>query len=162
MKKYWSIVMLLCVVAFSASAQGKKEKAGKDSKYGAAITKDGAEDVTTMPEKMKGQQSAQVKIKGTAKSVCQVKGCWMTTDLGNGKTMRIRFKDYAFFMPKDAAGQIFYAQGKISWDTTSVSQLRHYAEDAGKSQQEIEKITEPAVELVFLAEGVILEAKKPE
>lgn len=162
MKKCFSVVMLLCVVAFSVSAQGKKAKAGKDNSYGATITKDGAVDVKVISEKMKGQPAAQVKITGIIKGVCQVKGCWMTTDLGNGKSMRIRFKDYAFFMPKDASGQTFYAQGKISWDTTSVAQLRHYAEDAGKTQEEIEKITEPAIELVFLAEGVILAAKKPE
>jgi hypothetical protein len=84
----------------------------------------------------------------------------MTTDLGNGKSMRIRFKDYAFFMPKDADGRTFYAQGIASTDTTSVAQLRHYAEDAGKSAEEIAKITEPKVEIVFLAEGVILEEAK--
>ena len=93
-------------------------------------------------------------------AACQVKGCWMTADLGNGESMRIRFKDYGFFVPKDAGGKDFYAQGVASWDTTSVAELRHYAEDAGKSKEEIEKIKEPKVELVFLAEGVIIEEKK--
>ena len=168
MKRILAIAALLMLVVFAADAQktnkGKAKGKGKDktSSYGAAITKDGAFDVNALPGKMKGQASLEVKIKGTVKAVCQVKGCWMTTDLGNGKTMRIRFKDYAFFMPKDCNGQTFYAQGKASWDTTSVAQLRHYAEDAGKSQEEIEKITEPVVEIVFLADGVILEAKKPE
>ena len=101
-----------------------------------------------------------IKITGTAAAVCQVKGCWMTTDLGDGKSMRIRFKDYAFFMPKDGAGKTFYAQGVASWETTSVAQLRHYAEDAGKSKEEIEKITEPKKEITFLAEGVLLSGKK--
>lgn len=168
MKRILAIAALLMLVVFAADAQktnkGKAKGKGKDktSSYGAKITKEGAFDANALPGKMKGQASLDVKIKGTVKAVCQVKGCWMTTDLGNGKTMRIRFKDYAFFMPKDCNGQTFYAQGKASWDTTSVAQLRHYAEDAGKSQQEIEKITEPVVEIVFLAEGVILEAKKPE
>jgi hypothetical protein len=168
MKKVFSIVVLVTMVCFTVSAQqGNKEKQkakgkSKDSTYGAPITKEGAFDVHTLPEKMKGQSSMDVKIKGTVLAVCQVKGCWMTTDLGNGKTMRIRFKDYAFFMPKDCNGKTFYAQGKATWDTTSVAQLRHYAEDAGKSKEEIEKITEPSVEITFLAEGVILEAKKPE
>ncbi|MCW5908576.1 MAG: DUF4920 domain-containing protein [Chitinophagales bacterium] len=163
MKKVLAVCMLVVVAVLGVQAQsGKKTKGAKETSYGAPITKDGAVDVKLMPEKMKGQPAAQVKITGKVISVCQVKGCWMTADLGNGKTMRIRFKDYAFFMPKDCSGQTFYAEGKISWDTTSIAQLRHYAEDAGKSKEEIEKITEPAVELVFLADGVILEAKKPE
>ena len=168
MKRILAIAALLMLVVFAADAQktnkGKAKGKGKDktSSYGAAITREGAFDVNALPGKMKGQSTLDVKIKGTVKAVCQVKGCWMTTDLGNGKTMRIRFKDYTFFMPKDCNGQTFYAQGKASWDTTSVAQLRHYAEDAGKSQEEIEKITEPVVEIVFLADGVILEVKKPE
>lgn len=168
MKRILAVAAVIILVAFSASAQSKnKGKAkgkskSKDTTYGATITKDGAFDVHALPGKMKGQAALDVKIKGTVVAVCQVKGCWMTTDLGNGKTMRIRFKDYAFFMPKDGDGRTFYAQGRASWDTTSVAQLRHYAEDAGKPKEEIEKITEPAVEITFLAEGVILEAKKPE
>jgi hypothetical protein len=41
-------------------------------------------------------------------------------------------------------------------DTTTVAQLRHYAEDAGKSKEEIAKITEPKIELTFMADGVIV------
>ncbi len=151
-------------------AKGKegKEKGGKKDKkknastgsYGAAITREGAFDVKALPGRLKGKASEEVKIKGTLVAVCQVKGCWMTADLGNGQTMRIRFKDYAFFVPKDAGGKEFYAQGVASWDTTSVAELKHYAGDAGKKQEEIDKITEPKVELVFLAEGVIIEEKK--
>ena len=33
---------------------------------------------------------------------------------------------------------------------------RHYAEDAGKSKEEIEKITEPKIAYTFLADGVLI------
>lgn len=39
---------------------------------------------------------------------------------------------------------------------TSVEELRHYAEDAGKSKEEIESITEPRIEYTFMADGVYL------
>lgn len=160
--------MLIGVLALNAqqACDPAKEKGGnKKSKsstgnFGATITKDGAIDVKTLPAAMKGKASSNVKIKGDVLAACQAKGCWMTADLGNGESMRMRFKDYGFFVPKDAGGKEFYAQGVASWDTTSVAELQHYAEDAGKSKAEIEKITEPKVELVFLAEGVILEEKK--
>jgi len=40
--------------------------------------------------------------------------------------------------------------------TVGVAQLHHYAQDAGKSQAEIEKITEPEVSLVYDARSVIV------
>jgi hypothetical protein len=45
----------------------------------------------------------------------------------------------------------------MSLETLSVEQLRHYAEDAGKSQEEINKIKDPQVSLTFLADGVYIE-----
>jgi hypothetical protein len=41
-------------------------------------------------------------------------------------------------------------------DTTSVDDLKHFAMDEGLSKEEIEKITQPKVELAFEAEGVII------
>lgn len=169
MKKLFAICLVLLVTAISIQANegGKKDKAkkskstkGGDQAFGAKITKDGAVNVADLTNKMQGHEQMNVKITGKASAVCQVKGCWMTTDLGNNKPMRIRFKDYAFFVPKDCTGKNFYAQGIASWDTTSVAELQHYASDAGKSQKEIDAITQPVVELVFLADGVIIEGKK--
>lgn len=172
MKKLLTLAFAICSCTVMLNAQSHaakthaKEKSAKSTtkaatnSYGAAINKDGAVDVKTLPAKMKGQKSMNVKISGDIVAACKVKGCWMTADLGNGETMRIRFKDYGFFVPKDAGGDFFYAQGTASWDTTSVAQLQHYAEDGGKSAEEIAKITEPKIELVFLAEGVLIEPRK--
>jgi hypothetical protein len=139
--------------------KSKASKSAPVGTFGLVISKDGAMDVKGLPEKMKNEKELFVKIQGDVVAACQVKGCWMTADLGNGQNMRIRFKDYGFFVPKDAGGNKFYAQGTASWNETSVAELQHYAEDAGKSKAEIEKITEPKKELVFLAEGVLLEKK---
>jgi hypothetical protein len=76
--------------------------------------------------------------------------------LGDGEEMRVTFKDYGFFVPLDAAGKTVIMEGKAYYDTTSVDMLRHYAEDAGESPEEIEKITEPKLELAFEATGVLL------
>lgn len=137
----------------------KNKKTAVAGNYGVAVSKDGAIDVKQLADKMKNEKELFVKIQGDVITACQVKGCWMTADLGDGKSMRIRFKDYAFFVPKDSGGKKFYAQGVASWKETSVAELQHYAEDAGKSKAEIDKITEPKRELVFLAEGVLLEKK---
>ena len=47
-------------------------------------------------------------------------------------------------------------QGDLFLDTTSLEMLKHYAEDAGKSEEEIALITEPIYELGFIADGVII------
>ena len=70
--------------------------------------------------------------------------------------MRVTFKDYAFFVPKDASGKTVIMDGYAYKNVTTVAELRHYAEDAGKPKEEIEKITEPESELVFEAHGVII------
>ncbi len=57
------------------------------------------------------------------------------------------FKDYALFMPKDLAGNGIVLEGKAFTSVTPVAELQHYAEDAGKSKEEIAKITEPKREV---------------
>jgi hypothetical protein len=100
--------------------------------------------------------SLSTVVKGTVEDVCQMKGCWMNIAGTDGEAMMVRFKDYGFFMPKDIAGREVIMSGKAFFQTTPVDELRHYAEDAGKSPEEVAKITEPKRELSFLADGVIL------
>ncbi|MCE2790741.1 MAG: DUF4920 domain-containing protein [Saprospiraceae bacterium] len=46
--------------------------------------------------------------------------------------------------------------GKAYRETTSVEDLKHFAEDEGKSAEEIAAITEPKTELKFMASGVMI------
>jgi hypothetical protein len=98
-------------------------------------------------------------LRGTVNEVCQAKGCWMTIAAGEDEEMMVKFKDYGFFMPKDISGREVVMHGKAFYQVTPVDELRHYAEDAGKSAEEIAQIMEPKRELHFLADGVQLLAK---
>lgn len=142
--------ILFLLALFAASA------AFGQTTYGEKSTAEGAIPASSITSKMKGLDSIAVKVKGTVASVCQKKGCWLQVDIGEGKAMRVRFKDYAFFVPKDISGKTVVLDGNAYNSTTSVAQLRHYAEDAGKSKAEIEKITEPVVNLDFEARSVIV------
>ena len=85
-----------------------------------------------------------------------MKGCWMKISVEND-TVLVRFKDYGFFVPKNGIeGKRTIINGNISVDTLSVAQLQHYAEDAGKSKEEIDLITEPKITISFLADGVLI------
>ena len=73
-------------------------------------------------------------------------------------TILVRFKDYGFFVPKSGAeGKTAIINGQLSVDTLSVAQLRHYAEDAGKSNEEVSKIINPEITISFLADGVVID-----
>jgi hypothetical protein len=102
----------------------------------------------------------KIKVMAEVESVCQVKGCWMKVKLENGESMRVTFKDYGFFVPKNLAGQKVIFEGKPEIKTTSVEELRHYAKDAGKNEAEINAISKPKTELTFVADGVLVPATK--
>lgn len=113
------------------------------------------DDLATSFLTMKKTDTLFAKVQGTIKEVCSKKGCWMTLDMGGEKDLMVRFKDYGFFMPLDAKGDVII-NGFATISETSVDELRHYAEDAGASEQEIEAIVAPELTYSFEADGVLL------
>ena len=80
----------------------------------------------------------------------------MSLELPGGQESFVKFKDYAFFVPLNAADQEAIVSGKAFVSETSVAQLQHYAKDAGESEEAIAKITKPKVEYKFMADGVLI------
>ncbi|PHS68410.1 MAG: DUF4920 domain-containing protein [Flavobacterium sp.] len=104
---------------------------------------------------LKAGDTVSVKMTTKVNEVCQSKGCWMRLDLGNDEVM-VKFKDYGFFMPKNIADKEVIVNGKAFISEVSVEEQRHYAEDAGKSADEISAITKVEKTLSFEADGVLL------
>lgn len=151
---------LAFIVTTACAQQAEIVVSDAGSHYGEMITVDNAltydELLLQLGEKA---EITDVKVKGMVEKVCQAKGCWMnivSETNPSEEPMFVKFKDYGFFMPKDLAGQSVIMRGKAYKEETSVDELRHYAEDEGKSKEEIAAITEPAVELKFMADGVII------
>lgn len=126
------------------------------TKHGEDITEDGAISTSEFLTQFEGKGVLETKITGSIEEVCSKKGCWMVMNLSEDKDMRVTFKDYEFFVPLDAAGKETIIQGTATMDTTTVEMLKHYAEDAGDSQEEIDAITEPEFNYAFEATGVII------
>ncbi|MBO0341723.1 MAG: DUF4920 domain-containing protein [Bacteroidota bacterium] len=103
-----------------------------------------------------GKDSLQTQIVGEIKEVCQSKGCWMKVQLDSDDEVFVRFKDYGFFVPKDAAGKKVVMNGAAFLEEMSVEDQRHYAEDEGASEDELAQITAPKKTLRFEAEGVLI------
>lgn len=99
-----------------------------------------------------------VILDGFITQTCAKKGCWMDVKMLEGDTMMVRFKDYGFFVPKEGVEDLrTVMRGTAKMDTISVDLLRHYAEDAGDTEDEIMQITEPRFVLEFIADGVLIE-----
>lgn len=99
-----------------------------------------------------------VILDGFITQTCAKKGCWMDVKMPEGDTMMVRFKDYGFFVPKEGVEDLrTVMRGTAKMDTISVDLLRHYAEDAGDTEDEIMQITEPRFVLEFIADGVLIE-----
>ena len=125
--------------------------------YGEKITPDSAIAIDELATAMGNNTELTTKLTGTVEAVCQKKGCWMDLKKADGTKMRVTFKDYGFFMPKDCKGKSATIHGIAKVEETSVADLQEYAKDAGKSKEEIAAITKPEKELVFEADGVILQ-----
>ncbi|MCX7547090.1 DUF4920 domain-containing protein [Xanthomarina sp. F1114] len=127
--------------------------------FGEKIDADQAVELVSIAEdykNMKVGDSVSTKLIGKVDQVCQAKGCWMKMDLGNDEQVMVKFKDYGFFMPKNIAGKDVIIDGEAFVSELSVEELRHYAEDAGKSEEEIAAITEPRRTYSFVANGALL------
>lgn len=146
--KLIAIVALTLGLTYGATAQ--------DAHYGKKISEKGAVPAAQLASNMGNKTETKAKVEGTVESVCQMKGCWVKLKTADGQTMRVTFKDYGFFVPKDISGKTVVIEGVAKQTTTPVSELRHYAEDAGKSKEEIAKITEPEKAITFVADGVIV------
>lgn len=149
MKKYL-ILLTLTAGLYSCNS------IAQENYYGAKITPDNAVSVDELASKMEGKDEVNIKLVGKVAEVCQAKGCWMTIQKSDGSTMRVGFKDYAFFVPKDISGKTVIINGTASNTITTVDELKHYAEDAKKSKEEIAAITTPKKEVSFEADGVIV------
>ena len=122
--------------------------------YGKKISTDNVIDYDTFIENSKIVSKS--KIEGTILSSCPKKGCWMQVKI-DSDTIQVTFKDYGFFVPKTGLeNKKTILEGYPKQDTISIKMLKHFAEDAGKSQKEIDKITKPEYKISFIADGVII------
>ncbi len=158
------LILIALVATFTACTGGQKtattatdEATGKTVEYrGEEINGKGAISVDELFVKIADKEEIPaIKVEGEVISVCQVKGCWMRMAAADGQELMVKFKDYGFFMPLDLTGKIVM-EGKAFKQVTPVDELRHYAEDAGKSAEEIAAITEPEEEILFEAFGVMI------
>ena len=152
-------IILLCMpVLFSATlllAQAPEGPADKGMTFGTKTTPEGAINADDVTATLQGKESASVKVKGEVVEVCKAEGCWLKMKTATG-TIMIRMENHAFFVPLAMNGKTIVAEGTASLKETSVDMLKHYAEDAGKSKEEIDAIKAPKTEVLLKAKGILV------
>jgi hypothetical protein len=154
MKNVLIIIALLLFV--STTSEGQSNTDADYASFGEKITAKKVKSYEKLLKKLSKKDSVETKIVANVDAVCQMKGCWMNIGEESGTSTKVRFKDYGFFVPKDIAGKEVIVEGVAFKEITSVNDLRHYAEDAGKPKAEIDAITEPKEEIMFIATGVLV------
>lgn len=159
------VFISLCLLALIIGCKGPqkiptapmKESLGEN--IGAEVINPNPISLHQLVGQLASQDTVKTQLKAKVEGVCQVKGCWMnlvSRDITSDESIFVKFKDYGFFMPLDLAGSEVIVDGIAYREITTVDELKHYAEDEGLSAEEIAKITEPAEELKFMADGVII------
>lgn len=157
--------LFICLFVFSCAKkeenteevntpEEKTEVVADQTKFGVAVDVSNPFTLASLEKEMTTNDSLDCVVTGTVDKVCQKKGCWMTLKKEDGSTVRVTFKDYALFMPKDLSGKEVVLHGMAKAKTESVDMLKHLAEDEGKSKEEIDAITEPVTSLAIVADGV--------
>jgi hypothetical protein len=149
---FYAVLLLFATQLTFAQEQVKKEYYGKKFTVSEKPGRDGA-----VFKNLSLKDSVQTQLVGEIKEVCQVKGCWMKVKINTDDEVFVRFKDYGFFVPADAADKKVYMDGIAFLEEMSVDDQKHYAKDSGASQEEIDKIMEPKRILRYEAAGVLIE-----
>ncbi|WPY97954.1 DUF4920 domain-containing protein [Christiangramia sp. OXR-203] len=166
MKKFAFILAFFCLLSCDRKKHNDEAEAVLEDNveanyesYGQEISPKGTFSSSVMLEKyesLRGGDTINVKFDTKINSVCQSKGCWMVLELPGVDDVMVKFENYGFFVPKDAMGKDVIVRGKAFIEETSVEEQRHYAEDAGKSIDEVMAIREPVKKFGFTADGVLI------
>ena len=158
MKKF-KFIICFAIISISCKSQTEAKFVSEFNSYGTKITADKSfskDEISKTYDNLKVGDTINVKFNSKINAVCQNKGCWMKVELADNKEVFVKFKDYAFFMPKDSKNKEVIVNGKAFVSEESIADQKHYASDAGKSQEEIDKITTTKKTLSFMADGVLI------
>ena len=152
MKKLFFASLLLITIGATAQ-QKEKTPAAKGVVYGTVTTEKSALSPDELSAKLVNNQYEGL-VKARVVDVCKAEGCWIKVQRKDGTAMMVRAKDHAFLMPENIVGKTVLIEGSATVKETSEEMRKHYAEDAGKSKEEIAKIKGAEKDIQFSATGV--------
>lgn len=152
MKNVKLLGLVLIFALFACSGAGDKEDA--HLVYGENPDYENVQTPTALRAALEQSDSIAANFEGKVLEVCKKKGCWMKVDYGAEAPLMVTFKDYGFFVPEEIEGEEVILEGTVKKELIDIATLQHYAEDAGKSQEEIDAIDQPEEKYTMVATGV--------
>lgn len=119
--------------------------------YGEGVNQSKAVRLPALAKVIDRLHGRPIRLDGRVSDVCRKKGCWMVLREG-GQEIRVRFKDYSFFVPRDCSGRQVIVEGIATRKTIPEAEARHYAEESGDPEA-AKAIKGPQQVLTFTATG---------
>lgn len=154
--KQFILVFFAVISMLLTQAQPPNIEAKTGMSFGKSFEPAEAMDINKAMEGLVIDEPRRVLAKGKVTEVCKAEGCWIKVATNNGPVM-VKMKDHAFVVPVSLADKEVVIRGTGKIQETSVEMLKHYAEDAGKSKEEIDAIKEPKRQPIIYAEGIIVQ-----
>ena len=173
MKKFISLMVLVLAFSLTAFAQEKTEKnkpTEKDKteaiptdgvlKRGAALGNSKKVSLAKVLKNPAKYANRQVRVEGVIVRSCKMEGCWMElAPKQDAKSVRVKMKDHAFFVPLDAAGAAAKAEGVFTVKTLTKEEVKHMIEEDDAKFDNINQ-DGTVTEVSFEATGVELTRRK--
>jgi uncharacterized protein YdeI (BOF family) len=177
MKKFISLIILVLAFTVSALAQDKMnmdenekgqptdkdmtEKIPSDGvlKRGAAFGKSKKVSLAKIMANPSKYADKTVLVEGVIVRSCKMEGCWMElAPTAGAKSVRVKMKDHAFFIPLDSAGALAKAEGVFTVKTLSKEMVKHMIDEDGAEFDNV-NADGTVTEISFEATGVELTRK---
>lgn len=141
-----------------AAALADDLKTGEQGFYGERFTV--IEEPISLASALNEPTEATIKVEATVQTVCKKKGCWFTMG-GEGvdDEVRVRMKDYAFFVPRNSEKAHVVAEGTLKQRELSQEEAQHYADDAAEAGETPEKVDAARTVWEFTATAIELRAE---
>ena len=155
-KKFSLLLVIFALASITLNAQPPKTPVTAGTTFGTPISAEGSHPVADLPKLIGEEESVTVKVSGEVTDVCPKMGCWLSLKMPDNSKVFVKMKDYGFFVPVELIGKTIAIDGQAKIERTSVEELKHYAKDAQKSDEEIAAIKEPKEEIRLMANGIVI------
>ena len=145
------VIFVFAMIGFTAKSQITPSASGVV--YGKVSDEGKPVAVDKLEQNLKDNKY-EGKVSGKVVEVCRAEGCWLKLEKADGSAMMVKAKNHSFLVPVDLIGKSVVIEGEAEVKEVSEELRKHYAEDAGKSKKEIDKIKGQEKQIVFQASGV--------
>jgi len=146
-----NLIFIIGMIILSFFACSKSEKKAETQKFGADLTIDEPTALASVYAEPVKYDGKELRIDGTITEVCQRRGCWLKLTDGN-YILTVRFRDYGFFVPKDAANARVSVQGIFQAETDAHIEQEAQEQNPGLMNRE-KSFTLTASAVVIEASG---------